>query len=284
MPLLFFSDILRKAGIDPKTVKLIRHSLTDKNFKECYDARMVDEYTCHQKKGFSKGYEYWAVFISGAGTLAKFYAIYKVGDIKPDTKEVAPKGLPSKEAENYNGENSFFELTRLNVLDEMEGKLIIDWGTSARMWHQKGTTEKPVVSIQSDKKKEFSGYEGLILSYNELKEIVENPTVYEEWRVALSSVYAIYLIVDTETGKQYVGSAYGKEGGLLGRWSVYVQTLHGNNKEMKKVICDHPERYHAFQFSILQILPKTLAPEEVIVIETLWKNKLLSSRFGMNDN
>ena len=77
--MLTFTDVLIKAGIDPKKVKLIRHALTDKNFKECYDHGMVYEYTCHQKADFSKGYEYWAVFISGSGTLAKFYSIYRVG-------------------------------------------------------------------------------------------------------------------------------------------------------------------------------------------------------------
>jgi hypothetical protein len=151
------------------------------------------------------------------------------------------------------------------------------------MWHQKGTTEKPVISIQPDEKKVFTGFENLVKTYDELKEIIDNREVYEAWHTALSSVYAIYLIVDTETGKQYVGSAYG-ENGLLGRWSVYVQTRHGNNKEMKQVVCKYPERYHAFQFSILQILPKTLTDDEVVQIETLWKKKLLTNKFGMNDN
>ncbi len=32
--MLTFTDVLSKEGIDPKKVKLIRHSLTDKNFKE----------------------------------------------------------------------------------------------------------------------------------------------------------------------------------------------------------------------------------------------------------
>ena len=67
------------------------------------------------------------------------------------------------------------------------------------MWHQKGTTEKAVVSIQPNEKKVFSGFENLVLSFDELKEIVDNPEVYDSWRTALSSVYAIYLIVDSET-------------------------------------------------------------------------------------
>ena len=53
---------------------------------------------------------------------------------------------------------------------------------------------------------------------------------------------------------------------------------------MKEVICDYPNRYHAFQFSILQILPKTVTDEEVIHIESLWKSKLSSIKFDMNDN
>ncbi len=161
--------------------------------------------------------------------------------------------------------------------------MIIDWGKSTRMWHQKGKTEKAIVSIQADEKKVFSGFENLILTYDELKEIVENPIMYGAWHTALSSVNAIYLIVDRETGKQYVGSAYGKNS-LLGRWACYVSPLHGNNKLMKKLICDYPERYHHFQFSILQILPKTVTDDEAIQTESLYKNKLMSISFGMNDN
>ncbi|MFR7895401.1 MAG: hypothetical protein ACLU38_16340, partial [Dysosmobacter sp.] len=47
--------------------------------------------------------------------------------------------------------------------------------------------------------------------------------------------------------------------------------LHGHNKLMKELICDHPDRYQYFQFSILQILPKTLTDDEVIHTKSLWK-------------
>ncbi len=53
---------------------------------------------------------------------------------------------------------------------------------------------------------------------------------------------------------------------------------------MKEVLCSHPDRYQSFQFSILQILPKTITQDEIIHIESLWKKKLLSARFGMNEN
>ena len=283
MAILYFSDILQKVGLDPKKVKLIRHALSDKDFKECADKGKIYEYTQHQRKDFKKGYDYWVVFISGKGTLAQLYAVYKVGDYVPDTPDRLPEGMPETEAKYYKGYDAIYELTKVDMLKEYEGKLTIDWGTSTRMWHQKGTTEKPVISIMPDQKKVFMGYDEVLLSYDQLKEIVDNKEIYEAWHVALKSINAIYLIVDTETGKQYVGSAYGDDG-LFGRWCCYVNSHHGNNKKMKELICDYPERYHAFQFSILQILPKTIIPDEAIRIESKWKDRLLSKKFGMNDN
>lgn len=280
---LCFSDVLIKAGIEPKDVKLIRHAYSDKCFSACAKADLIKEYTSHQKEGFSKDYKYWAVFISSQSTLAKFYTIYEVGDSIPDTRDQAPEGIPEKYAEEYKGECCIFTLKRIDALSDYENKLIIDWGNATRSWHQKGTTDKPIISILPDSKKVFTGFEDLILDYDLLKEIVEDGVTYEAFQTALKSIYAIYLIVDKETGKQYVGSAYNKDG-LFGRWSVYVETGHGNNKLMKEVVCAYPERYHAFQFSILQVLPKTVTDEEIVRIETRWKDKLMSKQFGMNDN
>lgn len=282
MAILSFPDVLRKAGLDPEKVKLIRHALTDRGFRTCYEKGMVLEYTRQQKNGFGRGCDCWCVFISGKGTLAKLFGCYQVGGAAPDTPNVMPAGFPFPEW--FQGENSYFDLTPVDALREYEGRLVIDWGRSTRAWHQRGTVEKPIVAIQADQKKVFSGFENLILTFDELKEIVENPLVYESWHTALSSVNAIYLIVDRKTGKQYVGSAYGR-GGLLGRWSEYVRTLHGGNTGMRELLAAHPDRYHAFQFSILQILPKTITGEEAVRTESLYKKKLLSCEpFGMNDN
>ena len=105
MAILYFSDVLKKVGLESAKVKLIRHALTDKGFRSCYDKNMVLEYTRHQKSGFSKNYDYWCVFISGKGTLAKLFACYKVGNSVPDTPDVMPKGFPHPEW--FQGENAF---------------------------------------------------------------------------------------------------------------------------------------------------------------------------------
>lgn len=280
MSILCFSDILKKVGLDPSTVKLIRHHMASYSFNQCYKCDMVREYTAHQRTNFSKGYLYWAVFIGESGTYARLYSLYKVNGATADTPDTIPDGYPI--SEQFDGQNMYYDLQYMDLLQEYESKLIIDWGNSARMWHQKGTTEKPIISIESSARKPFIGYEKVLLTYNELKEIVENATDYELWQTALSAINAVYLIVDMETGSQYVGSAYGKDG-LLGRWRFYVDSLHGNNKLMKDLICNHPDRYKHFQFSILQILSKSTPDEEIIHAEALWKKKLCSVQFGMND-
>ena len=281
MSLLFLTDIINRIGIDPKEVKLIRHAYSHKLFKQYYEMGMIEEYTRHQKRDFSNGYKYWMVFISDGGSLARFEGLYKVLDELPDTKENMPAGCP--DTDSFDGEASIFNIEKMNVLSDYEGKLIIEWGKSARSWAQKGTTEKPIVAIQAKQLKVFEGFEKLILSYDELKEIVENKHIYESWHAALSSVYAVYLITDTISGKQYVGSAYNK-GGLLGRWLCYVETGHGNNVKMIELLGEFPNRYKDFEFSVLQILPKNLSDEEVINIENLWKKKLHTREFGLNEN
>ena len=141
------------------------------------------------------------------------------------------------------------------------------------------------MAIESKNQKPFVGFENLILSFDELKEVVENDTDYELWQAAMAAVNAVYLIVDTKAGDRYVGSTYGYDG-LLGRWSVYVATGgHGNNKGMISHLKSANHSCHDLQFSVLQVLSKALPDNQIIDVETLWKKKLLTYEpFGMNQN
>jgi hypothetical protein len=94
----------------------------------------------------------------------------------------------------------------------------------------------------------------------------------------------VYLINDTSTGKLYVGSAYGEDG-IWGRWKNYVSTKgHGHNKLLKKLIAKDPLHGNHFSFSILMLLPRTVTPDEAIKKEILFKKKLGTNSFGLNDN
>jgi hypothetical protein len=107
------------------------------------------------------------------------------------------------------------------------------------------------------------------------------PEANREWHTMLSSVAGVYLIMDTESGKQYVGSAYGKRG-ILGRWKEYATTGHGGNVLLKKILAQDSKAAKNFQFTILRTLPKTLTNKEVINYENLYKEKLGTRAFGLN--
>lgn len=69
---LYLNDMIKLNGYDPNDFILIRHSTSDKNFKECYKAKYIKEYTQLQKPDFAKNYQYWMVFISDDKTTARY--------------------------------------------------------------------------------------------------------------------------------------------------------------------------------------------------------------------
>jgi hypothetical protein len=131
--------------------------------------------------------------------------------------------------------------------------------------------------------KEFPGYQNVILSFDELEKIINNPDSNKQWKNMLSKVFGVYLILDKTDGKQYVGSAYGKNG-IWGRWSQYAKTKHGNNKYLIELLEEYPNRFKNFQYSILNVLPNSLMKEEVIEKENIAKEKMGSKVFGLNGN
>jgi hypothetical protein len=281
MASLYLNDILKRNGVDPKRTILIRHSLNHKRCKSCYENNFIEDYQKIQSKSFFNNCDFVLSFISEPGTSAKFIGFYKVGSRKPIKTTFMPIGFPVPEM--FSEDEYFFDLEPLDIMADLKNRLIIEWGKATVSWKQRATNEKAVIAIQTNPKYSFLGYDKTVLNYTELKEIMTDKILYENWHTALASVYAIYLITDKTDGKQYVGSAYG-DGGLLNRWKCYIDNKHGGNKKLKEVICNYPERYENFQFSILQILPKTITQEEVNKIETQFKRKLLSKEFGLNAN
>ncbi len=132
----------------------------------------------------------------------------------------------------------------------------------------------------------FPGYNNVRLSHAELKRIFDREE--PEWKLALSSVKAVYVITDTNTGKLYVGSAYGNDGGLWQRWSAYANpnNLTGGNKELVRLKDELGAEYidSYFQYSILEIFDTKTLDSEIIERESHWKDVLQSRRFGYNAN
>ena len=281
MTKLLLRDIMYRFGFNPEKVKLLRHALSDKKCNEYYKKGWVKEYTAIQNRDVLKDYDYAMVFFSGAGTTAILDSFYKVNKSYKNVPENMPEGF--RAPDDFDGNGIYYDLEKIDELKEYENSLVIEWGKNTRRFDHKGTTDKEILAIYPVKKYVFPGYEKIILKFNELKEIIDEPGLYSDWHAALSAINGIYLIVDTKTGKQYIGSAYGEQG-ILGRWKKYVETKDGGNKELSELLKKDSNSYKSFQFSILQVLPNALTVDEIIAIESRYKNKLLTKEFGLNDN
>ena len=129
---------------------------------------------------------------------------------------------------------------------------------------------------------DFKGFDQVDVDYKTLKYIVCDNI--PSWKSALSKVKGIYLIVDTLSGKQYVGSAYGDEC-IWQRWCDYAKNGHGGNIELKELLKANGEDYkYNFKYSILEVCNMNLGTEYIIERENHWKRVLLTRQFGLNNN
>ncbi len=129
---------------------------------------------------------------------------------------------------------------------------------------------------------DFLGFDSVNIDYKTLKYIVSDNIL--SWKSAMSNVKGIYLIVDTYTGKQYVGSAYGDDC-IWQRWSNYAKNGHGGNIELKELIKTNGADYkYNFKYSILEVCNMNLGNEYIISRESHWKEVLLTREFGLNLN
>lgn len=268
--MITIQELLYNRGLDrTSSVKLVRHKDRRIDLYNIYrnDRKAFLEYQSSQKYDVFKGTKYIISFIGEDGLLSRFVGVYEIKDIVKDEHSHLYK----------------YSMSEVKGYDDLKERVIVRWN-NAISWHQWIRNKMEVVEISPGLHyKRFTDYFDLILPFRELQEIIIED--YSDWRNALSSVKGVYLITDNNSGKLYIGSAYG-ESGIWGRWKEYVSTNgHGGNKALRNLI-DNDWEYAMkyFQFSILMILPKTTTAEEAIKKEQLFKLKLGTNSFGLNNN
>ena len=276
-----FFDLLRIYKIDPADVRLVRHVNREINILDAFfnDIPKLTEYTAWQKPGKYKDAKYLAIFAPGRSTTSIFLGLWKVGGVTKNS-DLNLKHLnllkkfdfPMRWFET----SDRYDLSLSSEMFHLVQRLIIDWGGSTVSWVQK--KDKEVVEIKAKNSiGDFTSYDSILLSYEDLKMLVNDIDSNYSWFNALSSVNGVYLIKHKQEGLLYVGSAYGK-GGILGRWTSYAKTGHAGNKLLK----DLDPRY--FEFSVLEISPSTMSADDVIARENRWKECLGTRDFGLNGN
>ncbi len=265
--MISIQELLYNRGLDRNArVKLVRHKDRRYDLYSMYrqDLNAFLAYQNRQEKAVFKNVDYIVSFIGEEGMQSRFVGVYEIKSV-------------------VHTDMFHYTMEEVAGYEDLKERVIIRW-ENAISWHQwiKNTMEVLEISPGLNYKR-FTDYLDIILDFWELQEIVVNK--YADWHKVLSSVKGIYLITDKNTGKLYVGSAYGDDG-IWGRWSEYVSTNgHGGNKSLKELIAEDWEyAVKNFQYSILMILPKSVTQDEAISKEQLFKHKLGTNSFGLNNN
>lgn len=268
---------LRGFNVQAKT-KLVRHQDSQCDLYELMTTGLIETYQAVQSRPVLEC-DFMVSFIGMPRNQARLIGVYRINGRKKLAEITLPENYPFTEDPEFN----YYLLQKEPGFDDLEQRVVIDWGASTRSWHQ-WLSEKEVTQVLPlGFTRPFPGYLDFILSYDELQKIIEFPEANHEWSAALRNVAGIYLILQPSTGAQYVGSAAGSQG-IFGRWSEYAQTGHGGNKLLIELCARNPIAPREFKFSLLRTLSKAMTNREVVDYENFYKKKLGTRAFGLNAN
>ncbi|MBX9679807.1 MAG: GIY-YIG nuclease family protein [Gemmataceae bacterium] len=222
-----------------------------------------------------------ASFIGHTPGLAFFVGLYEVRGYKtvsheqllrmPAQKELLKLGMGSV---GDRESQCFFDLELLKHYADWRGKLIVRWpppGIAWARWAQDNAFPIHAILDEPIFDGKLPDWRSLVFTWAELAVM---PT---KWQAILAQTRGIYYIFDEQDGKGYVGSACGADN-ILGRWLNYSKSGHGGNKRLRK--CDPGN----LRFSILEVVPSDMESKEVIGREVMWKVRLHTRKFGLNEN
>jgi len=280
MPLLL-NSLLLQSGLELSRTRLLRHQDASSTkgrtlYKLWRDQRESFElYQSHQNKESARralqSSSHWVSFVvtpAHETLLASVYVAQYQGVLAVDT----PK--PHNDGVDAAGSCDVYDLERMHDFAEFEGRVVIDWGASARAWIQRADRQnKTVLELKRDARQEpaFPGFLNLITRLSEIG------TLPVSWIEALRATKGIYLLSCPLTKEQYVGKASGGDG-FYGRWVNYAENGHGDNVALKSRDASD------YQVCILEVAGSSATDEHIYEMETRWKHRLQSREMGLNRN
>jgi hypothetical protein len=190
------------------------------------------------------------------------------------------------------GDGVHYEATELQGYENYFGRIVIKYHKAARritraaLGKDNLIDDLEILEILSEPYNgdDFPGYGRVSLSWTQLKTIIDRQKW--DWLTALKNQKAVYLITDTHTGKQYVGSATSNKGMLLARWSTYIDQGDAGNKRLVALQNQEGPEYiqKYFKYSILEHFSQNTDDDAILARESWWKQILMTKEFGYNAN
>lgn len=268
---IYFKSLLADAGLEPKKVKVLRHTIDRTDLFAVWrgDRVAFETYQSIQQQKSRNHFvrPWWASFIALNDGRTCFVGMHRsalIGPVPEGFGDRLSLGPPNPAVHDH------YECVPADELGEFAGCLFIEW--NGRNWRQNGESAHAVVELaRALRDPEFPGPLEFI---KPLSEIAYLPV---GWLSHLRQGRGVYLLTCPTTREQYVGKADGEDG-FLGRWMNYVATGHGGNVRLRS---RDPSDY---QVCILEFAGSSATPSDIAAMEERWKRKLQSRDMGLNAN
>lgn len=277
-------ELFAARGFTPhrRRVKLVRHKDGRNDIEDLIRRGLFEKYQQFQGDTIFDGCDQIVAFVGEHGTKSRFVGVFDVGARRP--ARVTPEFADGQPPAWLRGAKYWYPTSRRKKFDDLQNRLVIDWGLGTRAWHQ-WFVDREVLEIRAKGRSlpPFRDYLQINLTFRQLTELRRYPEAHQDWITGLSAVGGVYLIVSTVTGQQYVGSATGG-GGIWQRWQTYAKTGHCRNSRLVELCASDQRHPEAFTFSILEAFSRTTARDAALAQEAFFKRKLGSRAFGLNEN
>jgi hypothetical protein len=273
--MLTFNDLLALEHVDVARVRLVRHQdrrLAPGRLYEAWrnDRASFDSYQAVQARAVFGVGDLLASFVVTEAGKTVFVGMYAV-----DAVDTCPDGAVDALLKHDISGQVAYQLQHVDHLAGYVDRVVIDWGAGTRSWVQRAANQaKPVVEIAEQYEPKFPGFRAFTRLVDDV------PALPAGWQQVLRSVKGVYLLVDVESGHQYVGSAKGADS-LFGRWMDYAAAGHGGDVALKAAAAGGRRTY---QVSVLEVVDANVPDDTIEQIESYWKTKLLTRSFGLNRN
>jgi len=279
--LILLNDLLKLENLDNVKIRFNKHNGGGydpiKFFKEDINKLLSGQFWNYKK---NKSYRMGNIAIGLARIEGDKWLLFDISEITKDLQKFNAVG---------------YEHEPKKDLEKFFGRIIVKYHNRSQNFVRKAKgliEDLEVLEILPEKFNDdnFPGYENVNLSFDDLKRVLER----KDWKTALENQKGVYLITDTNTGKLYVGSAYGEKM-ILGRWTTYVKSGYDRNemengkypnKKFQKLVNEKGMSYvkENFRYSILDIFKSKTDDKIIINRENHWKNVLKTMKFGNNAN
>lgn len=289
--LITLNELLDRAGIDPLRTLVVRHRPHEPALRKIFSwivSERPDLFLAYQRSQWRSlesamlRADLMLSFVGLEPGSAVFAGAYKIGAHQQidetgfwsiqENLELKAYGMTGMDAERET--TALFDLDQTDFMADTFGRLVIGWpGLERSWWRWAARNTFPVVGLNDHSKFEptVPPWTELVLSWDDLTRLPRT------LRANLSQWRGVYFIYDVGRAKGYVGSACGADN-ILGRWMSYAATGHGGNKQLR---LSNPSD---LRFSILERTSPDLDSEAVVAIETGWKTRLQTRKFGLNEN